>query len=198
MKMKRLNHLKEIESYRQGVLRNLKLDLPQDYLDRSRIFGMVDGNGELRGAFLYCLRPPFRSIEGIPAAERERIKKRVDLDRCVEGNGMWLDKSVTDPVDCARYWGAVLLEMLRTGKTEWVCSWTPKAGALDEVHGVSNPEHLYVGPCMLPGMQQEGIEVVVHGSIWSQARRLISDPRWLMRRSLGRRYRSLRREAMAQ
>ncbi|MEM7784789.1 MAG: hypothetical protein AAF623_15675 [Planctomycetota bacterium] len=95
--------------YLSGCKSFLGLQFPESYLLRANHFVLVDQSSKVLGGALLVAQPGFRSLDGIPDANRNRALETVgDVRAIAEINGVWLDCCLTSPYLTFYFWCQII------------------------------------------------------------------------------------------
>ncbi len=188
----RLTEAAHIASYRSECKARIGVEFPDDYVARSQIYGLFDGEKLLGGALL-CVEGPFRSIIGIPEPQRTAILATLS-DSVFEGSGLWLDRKISSPSWCFYFYFCLCLAVMRSGKKYGLFTYATSIRALNELYDLGATEILYEGPVFCSGMKAPENERVCLSPVSKASAMFLFSPvvapLWFARRVLRRRLRA--------
>lgn len=183
MKVRTLQRTAELDSYARKVRRLIGVSLPPRYLARGSVLGLFT-RGRLVGGVALIEAPPFRSILQLPAADRQRVERRVArlAGSIVELNGLFLLPNVQSAEAVLTFW-AGLAEALRSiGASHFLFSYPSASARLRRFYSVLGAERLYHGEVqVIEGMRRADVECVELAQVAS-AMEILTSPGWLARR----------------
>ncbi|MCC6806926.1 MAG: hypothetical protein IT381_05855 [Deltaproteobacteria bacterium] len=184
MRLRRVTDRAGLAAYARLTEARLGVRYTDEYLSRSRVYALFDEGGTMRGGTLYCMRPPFRAIEGIP--EPHRAKASASLPRgTFEATGLWLDRSVRAPMVCAYFWLGIWLVTFLAGR-HGVFTYSARVRVLREIYRFALQRTLYEGEVFCAGMSAPDHEVVGLATVWTASLRVLIVPWWFVGRVLRR------------
>lgn len=156
---RRLTAANELAEYTRECRQRIGVELPADYVARSRIFALFGPTGAMMGGALLCTEGPFRSVLGLPREARTAIEASLPTS-VFEGSGLWLDRSVRSPLWCLYFYLSLAIAVMRSGKRLALFTYATKVRTLNELYGLGGATTLYEGPVFCAGMKAAETERV--------------------------------------
>lgn len=157
-----------IEQYIDKVEDYSGVRLPYDYASRSNIVGAFL-RGKLVGGYMLVTTPEFRSLMFIP----DEVKSSnpffsKDKFEMMEVNGLWIGSSIKTPKLQFTFWLHLLKDIFFCRKNYLLMMSNTKHKAIERIHSMTNPEHLYEGIPSLNGGEKTHSSVrVTYTTRWN-------------------------------
>ena len=147
------------DQYRRLASKLLDIEFPEAYLKRGIVYVVTDREGIVSGGAILIVRPPFRSVQGLPRLIQRHVRHRLDFAALAEVNGVCLKETLRAPHTSSTFWRSLLAYALLTERKQFLFSLRVKADCLPAIYLEAKPEVIYSGTTRkLPGMQQPAEE----------------------------------------
>src|SRR3989339_144322 len=152
MKFKTLKTDAELLSYSKTVAPHIDVELPLEYLKRSKVVACFDDEKNICGGFVIVKQGPFRVLESIPTAHS--LATRLNRSsKVAEITGLWLSDNVTKKRESLNLWLRLIWGMITSGKNKFTYAYSLKKPSVGKLYQAARPRVLFSGPTkILPGM----------------------------------------------
>ncbi len=123
------------------------VNLPENYLQDSRVVGAFDEHQQLIGGWTLRLVKPFRALELIPAhsPQVQTFMEKAGLSNIVELNGVWIDPKVTTTKESFRFWREVLRDTIAQKRKYIVFGYPESKQGLKRFYERLDPNIIFTG-----------------------------------------------------
>lgn len=153
------------------------------YARRCRAFAFMNSRREMVGGFLINLAPPFRSLNDMPANERERILGTLDLNGTFEAMCFWFSRSMRGSFKMMAVWAELLLFLKRFPRRDMLGCTVSKS--LLRQYSVVPFDILYTGKIEMPHRSLDKFVFLCRGKqgffqgvvreAWRRAKKLVAE-----------------------
>lgn len=173
----------ELRTYQNILAEKISVRFPIEYLERSHV-RLLRLHGEILGGYTIVLKGPFRVVESLP----DEIQAQLTTKKLCEATGMWLSPKVSNPLIVSRFWLQFCLDLLFSGKSECIYSYSLRSSRLTKVYSYSEPKILFRGLTkVLPGMPHPEEESVELTSVWKTGLLPFRNPKWIFKKLITKR-----------
>ena len=186
LRIERVKAIEALREYRRRTRLMVDVNLPMEYLLRSKVFGFYDEDNSLIGGFLIVMAGDLRSLTQLPA--KGLIPDHVDEWDIGEVNGLWLAPTVRKKSISIKFWLHVAKEVIFSGKKHFIYTYTSKKKHLGDIYSNVKPITLFEGETeILPGMDESEMETIQLVEVKNIVKAVFSTPQFFMKRLFGRR-----------
>ncbi|MEX1198098.1 MAG: hypothetical protein WEB57_09580 [Pseudohongiellaceae bacterium] len=146
---KTLTEERDINEYLQRFEGYVRVKLPYDYTQRSRIVAAYKG-GKMVAGYMLVTRPGFRSLMFVPDEVREQHAFfRNDQYEMMEVNGLWIGAGVRRASEQFRIWLHMLRDVFLCRKKYVLLMADTRNTNIGRIHALMGSKEIYQGPPML-------------------------------------------------
>jgi len=121
----------------------------------------LDPGGVTCGGAMIVLKPPFRSLESIPAEAAGQTDEALDFTSLAEINGVWLSQQTRTTYLSYCFWRLLLKSILATGRQQFLFTYAHGKGEMPAAYLLTKPRILFSGRTKrLPGMKAPAEETI--------------------------------------
>ncbi len=160
MKFKTLKTDIDLLTYSKTVAPHIDVELPLEYLKRSKVVACFDKHKNICGGFVIVKNGPFRVLDSVPVPH-EKILRLNNSSRVAEITGLWLSSQVEKKRVSLKLWTHLIWGMITSGKSKFTYAYSLKKPSVGKIYQVTKPEILFRGLTkILPGMPSSDCESV--------------------------------------
>jgi len=149
IKFKTLTDEKDINEYLQRFEGHVRVKLPYDYTQRSRIVAAYKGDRMVAG-YMLVTKPDFRSLIFVPDEVMEQHEFfRNDQYEMMEVNGLWIGAGVRKASEQFRIWLHILRDVFVCRKKYILLMADVRNTNIRNIHNLMGSREIYQGPPML-------------------------------------------------
>lgn len=144
-----LTEEKDIDNYMSQFAGHVKVRLPYDYVNRSKLVGVFKGK-DLVGGYMLVTRPDYRSLMFVPdnvRKEHEFFKN--EQYEMMEVNGLWIGKQVKSASQQFRIWLHMLKDVFMCKKKYVLLMADERNSNIRNIHQLMGSREIYQGPPMV-------------------------------------------------
>lgn len=141
----------------------LDIQFPQEYLQRSTSYALLDQDDKICGGLIIAHRPPFRSLQSIPAEFIETTMETLGpVEEVAEINGVWVAPDFRSPFVSFSFWQQMIGVLLETGKRRFLFTINDYNLHMRGHVNVLEPQVLFSGKTIqLDGMKESTCETIL-------------------------------------
>lgn len=165
---KTLTEEKDINEYLERFEGYVRVKLPYDYTQRSRIVAAYRGDRIVAG-YMLVTRPEFRSLMFVPDEVREQHDFfRNDQYEMMEVNGLWIGAGVRKASEQFRIWLHMLRDVFLCRKKYVLLMADVRNTNIRKIHSLMGSREIYQGPPMqMAGTRTHSMIRVGYTTRWS-------------------------------
>jgi len=163
MKFRTLKSDEQLLEYSKKVAPLIDVELPLEYLKRSKVVACYDRANNICGGFVIVKQGPFRVLDSIPTPCSRTLSYQ-NSSKVAEVTGLWLSHSLIKNNCAFGFWCRLLWSVATSGKKYFAYAYSLRKPKIGRMYSKARPEVLFKGPTkVLPGMpsaDEESVEVI--------------------------------------
>ncbi len=163
MKFRTLKSDQELLEYSKKVAPLIDVELPLEYLKRSKVVACYDKNENICGGFVIVKRGPFRVLDSIPNPCSKTISYNKS-SKVAEVTGLWISHEIIKRNKAGAFWCRLIWNIITSGKKHFAYAYSLRKPKIGRMYSKAKPEVLFKGLTnILPGMSsydEESVEVI--------------------------------------
>ncbi len=153
LRLRPLRGADEAATYASAYQQITGYQVDPNFLARTTAYGVFNRH-ELRAGFIANTEPPFRYLERLPDAARDRVTSELDVDGLVELCCAWMDPELRSGPWSFVFWSWMLREASRMGKP--LALFGTEVPGLHRLYDSGRPVVVYEGPVCVDGQFKDG------------------------------------------